>query len=182
MNRSRLLTDRMTALAFLHERMLDCPEWLRRLTPEQVHDLADLMVQWQPPSPLAFLYDRMRNCPDWLRRLTPGQIEDVADLIARWSFPTEGNQILPLEEIERRELLRAVTLCQGNVIKAAKALEIGKTTIYKKLRVWGYTVKNRILLAQASVLGSETNFRGLGLGKTIPSPRNESVNSSHRGF
>lgn len=182
MMRSLLLNTRMAALAFLHQRMLDCPGWFQKLTPEQIEEVADLMVQWQPPSALAFLYDRMRNCPDWLRRLTPGQIEDIADLMAQWPLPTENNQIIPMEEIERRELIRAVRLCHGNVIKAAKALEIGKTTMYKKLRLWGYTVKNRVLLAQASVLGHGTKFRDLDLGKTIPSPRNEPASSSHRGL
>ena len=103
-------------------------------------------------SALAYLYDNMRDFPAWFRRLTPGQIEDIADIMAQWQLPQLGSKIVPLEETERREVLRAITLCEGSVPAAAKALRVGKTTMYNKLRQWGYTARNRILLAQASVL------------------------------
>jgi Bacterial regulatory protein, Fis family len=101
---------------------------------------------------LAFLYDRINDRPDWFRRLTPRQMEEIADVMVQWQLPNESNKILPMEEIERRELLRALVICQGNANKAAKALKIGKTTMYTKLRRWGYAVSGHLLLAQASVL------------------------------
>jgi DNA-binding NtrC family response regulator len=122
-------------------------------------------------SALAFLYDRMRDCPEWFRKLTPGQMEKISEVMVEWQVPSESNRIIPMEEIERRELLRAVMICQGNVISAAKALKIGKTTMYKKLRQWGYVVKNRVLMAQASALG-----------KASASPRNDSTSSPHQHF
>ena len=63
------------------------------------------------------------------------------------------NEILPIDEVERREVIRAITVCGGDVLKAAEALRMGRTTIYRKLRQWGCTIENRLLINQASVLG-----------------------------
>lgn len=182
MTNSPLLNARACALAFLYEQMADCPTWFQSLTPEQIEDVADLMVQWQPPSSLAFLYDRMKKCPDWFRRLTPRQIQDVADVMVQWQLPRESSRILTMEEIEQREVLRAVMICQGNVIKAAQALNIGKTTIYTKLRKWGYLVNNRVLLAQASALRNPVKLKDRHLGNPSYQPRNEQSNRSHQEF
>jgi DNA-binding NtrC family response regulator len=106
-------------------------------------------------SALAYLYDNMRDFPAWFRRLTPRQLEDIAAAMIQWQVQDEGHRILPMEEIERREVLRAVALCGGSLIKAAKALGIGKSTIHRKLTAWGYTVQNRNLMAQASALAGD---------------------------
>lgn len=102
-------------------------------------------------SALAFLYENMRSFPIWLQKLTPGQLEDLAKLMIRWQSTTD-NTIEPLEEVEKREVLRAVMNCHGDTLKAAKALKIGKTTIYRKLKQWGYNLEKQLLLGQASVL------------------------------
>lgn len=107
-------------------------------------------------SALAFLYDHIRDFPAWFRRLTPSQLEDVASAMVQWQLPREEQYILPAESIERREFLRAVALCDGNIERAAKALSVGRTTLYRKLKSWGYTVHNRTLLAQAAALSGET--------------------------
>ena len=109
---------------------------------------------------LAYLYDHLQDLPVWFRKLTPRQLEDIADVMAQWDVPIDDHSISPLEEIERREVVRAIRLCGGDVIRAANALRIGKTTIYNKLKLWGYTVQSRILQAQASVLSGETKNTG----------------------
>jgi len=75
--------------------------------------------------------------------------------MTQWQLPGEDRSIVPMDEIERREMLRAVAWCGGIIVKAAAALKIGKTTLYRKLQRWGCKVQNRTLLAQASALGSE---------------------------
>jgi transcriptional regulator of acetoin/glycerol metabolism len=47
--------------------------------------------------------------------------------------------ILPLEETVRRAVLDAVDKCEGNILLAAKYLGVGKTTVYRYLRDWGWT-------------------------------------------
>jgi DNA-binding NtrC family response regulator len=106
-------------------------------------------------SALAFLYDHMPDLPTWMQKLTAPQLNDVAGLMAKWHTPEEGHSILSLEAIERREVLRAVAYCQGNVAKAASILRVGKTTLYNKLKGWGWAIQDRTLLVQASVLADQ---------------------------
>ncbi|MGE5054965.1 MAG: helix-turn-helix domain-containing protein [Acidobacteriota bacterium] len=55
-----------------------------------------------------------------------------------------------MEEIEKREVLRAVVMCDGSILKAAKLLKMGKTSIYRKLMQWGYSVQHRLLTEHKS--------------------------------
>jgi transcriptional regulator of acetoin/glycerol metabolism len=102
-------------------------------------------------SALAYLYDNRRDLPAWFRRLTPGQLEDIAKVMVQWNAASE-NSILPMAETEKREVLRVLVICGGSISKAAKLLQMGKTTIYRKLVEWGYSVEERILIEQASAL------------------------------
>ena len=42
--------------------------------------------------------------------------------------------IAPIAEIERRAILSAIAVTDGNKLEAAKLLGIGKTTLYRKLK------------------------------------------------
>ena len=64
----------------------------------------------------------------------------------------ESAGIPNLQDLERDVILRAIRVCEGDMVKAAAALGIGKTTIYRKLREWGYTAR---LLSQASAPNAE---------------------------
>lgn len=104
-----------------------------------------------------FVYDSLLDLPAWFRRLSPGQVQDIARVMATWRKPhatvtreaTQMEQnILPLEEIERQAILNAIKACHGNIHKAAAALRVGRTTVYRKLRSWG----DGSLLMKASAL------------------------------
>jgi hypothetical protein len=101
----------------------------------------------------AFLYDHLNDFPVWIRKLSRGQLENIARVMIAWHATIgERADIVPIDEIKRREVIRAISLSGGDVMKAAGALKMGKTTIYRKLRQWGYSVENRLLVHQASVL------------------------------
>ena len=108
---------------------------------------------------LGHIYTNLLDLPTWFRRLTPGQLEDIARLMANWRNPAaradcgrpEQISIPNLADVERDAVRRAIQLCDGNVLRAAKALNIGKTTIYRKLRIWG---ENSKLVSQAAALGA----------------------------
>lgn len=93
---------------------------------------------------LAFVYDAIHSQGpqgrQWLRSLSPTQVQDIAEIIMLWERirrpmldPMPHTEVLPVREIERREILKALETF-GSVVKAARALGIGKTTMYRKLR------------------------------------------------
>jgi len=48
-----------------------------------------------------------------------------------------GGRFLSLEEMERRAIRRAVTVCEGNLSLAARKLGIGRSTLYRKMQQYG---------------------------------------------
>ncbi len=46
----------------------------------------------------------------------------------------KSDELLPLEELERRAILRALRESGGDKLAAARLLGIGKTTLYRKLK------------------------------------------------
>jgi two-component system response regulator HydG len=71
--------------------------------------------------------------------LGSGPVLHVADLPTNLQHPTtervpEKNELLPLEELERRAILRTLREMAGDKLAAARILGIGKTTLYRKLK------------------------------------------------
>lgn len=107
---------------------------------------------------LAFIYDHICGAPAWIRRLTPNQIEAIATLLSAWHSTTGGNcEITPLAELEKREITRALDLFNGDVAAAARALRIGKTTLYRRMKQWGHFSENRVLMHKAAALAQVGN-------------------------
>jgi len=51
--------------------------------------------------------------------------------------------ILPMQELERRAIQRALSICRGNVSQAARQLHIGQATLYRKIKKYDL-VPNRV--------------------------------------
>jgi DNA-binding NtrC family response regulator len=71
--------------------------------------------------------------------LGSGPIVHVADLPSSLQHSTserapEKDELLPLEELERRAILRTLRETSGDKLAAARILGIGKTTLYRKLK------------------------------------------------
>jgi DNA-binding NtrC family response regulator len=71
--------------------------------------------------------------------LGSGPIVSVADLPSNLHYPSserapEKDELLPLEELERRAILRMLRETGGDKLAAARLLGIGKTTLYRKLK------------------------------------------------
>ncbi len=70
------------------------------------------------------------------------QVEDLPDKI-RTSRPppqlsgTAMSELLTLEEVERRHVIRVLAACDGNRTDAAKMLDLDRKTLYRKLLRWG---------------------------------------------
>jgi hypothetical protein len=102
---------------------------------------------------LAFLYDNLAEFPAWIRRLTPGQMADLAAIVSRWhARRAEMEDVVPLDWIEKQEVTRAIAKFNGDVCAAAKALGMGKTTIYRRLKKWGCSGESWQRMSQAAAL------------------------------
>ena len=71
--------------------------------------------------------------------LGSGPLVHVADLPSNLQYPAserapEKDELLPLEELERRAILRTLRETSGDKMAAARILGIGKTTLYRKLK------------------------------------------------
>jgi DNA-binding NtrC family response regulator len=80
--------------------------------------------------------------------LGSGPIISVADLPSNLQYPAtqrapEKNELLPLEELERRAILRTLRETSGDKLAAARILGIGKTTLYRKLKQYNMEAEAR---------------------------------------
>jgi DNA-binding NtrC family response regulator len=102
---------------------------------------------------LAFIYDHLSDFPSWVQRLTPRQVEQLATILSRWAGSNGQHEpVQPMEDVEKREFTRALAVCHGDVCEAAKALGIGKTTFYRRLKHWGYNPSTWRAISQAAAL------------------------------
>jgi len=72
------------------------------------------------------------------------QVEDLPDKIRNRQTPRSSSitanelpELLTLEEVERRHVLRVLEACHGNRTDAAKILGLDRKTLYRKLLRWG---------------------------------------------
>ena len=49
--------------------------------------------------------------------------------------------LLPMKEVEKKYVLETFDLCNRNCSKTAKVLEMGRTTLWRRLKEWGVDVK-----------------------------------------
>jgi len=71
--------------------------------------------------------------------LGSGPILHVGDLPSNLHYAPaetlpESDELVPLEELERRAIFRALRETSGDKLAAARLLGIGKTTLYRKLK------------------------------------------------
>ena len=71
--------------------------------------------------------------------LGSGPILHVGDLPSSLQYTSmeklpENDELVPLEALERRAILRALRETAGDKLAAARLLGIGKTTLYRKLK------------------------------------------------
>jgi two-component system response regulator HydG len=66
------------------------------------------------------------------------QVKDLPSPVLNYFGPAAGGQeIVTLEDLERRAILQTLEFADGDPLRTAKLLGIGKTTIYRKLKEFG---------------------------------------------
>jgi len=85
----------------------------------------------------------LENCVERAGAFTTGPVIHVSDLptpisqLQGENVPigtVAANKIMPMSEIERQTILNAIAQLNGDKLKAARVLGIGKTTLYRKLK------------------------------------------------
>ena len=64
---------------------------------------------------------------------------DKVEIYVKHLVPEE-EEIVPFKEFEKRIIEKALRVCDGNVIKAAKELRLGQATVYRKIKTYGISV------------------------------------------
>ena len=109
-------------------------------------DALKLMLNYDWPGNVR----ELENCLERACALTSGPTVQIGDLPTTLrNFPAqepvvavslESSGIRTLAEHEKRAILHAITTLNGDKLKAAKQLGIGKTTLYRRLKEYGSTV------------------------------------------
>jgi two-component system response regulator HydG len=85
----------------------------------------------------------LENCLERACAFTTGPMIHLGDLPAAISqlqgtnvseAGTNPDKIMPMSELERQTILNAIAQLNGDKLKAARMLGIGKTTLYRKLK------------------------------------------------
>jgi len=84
----------------------------------------------------------LENAVERAVALGSGPILHAGDLPSNLQYNSaeklpESDELLPLEELERRAIFRALRETGGDKLAAARLLGIGKTTLYRKLKQYG---------------------------------------------
>ena len=109
-------------------------------------DALKLMLNYEWPGNVR----ELENCLERACALTSGPTIHIADLpTALQNFHTqtpvlpvslESSGITRLADMEKRAILHAITILNGDKLEAARQLGIGKTTLYRKLKEYGSVV------------------------------------------
>ena len=100
----------------------------------------------------------LENCLERAAALASGPVINAADLPPqlqhanglRLAVANDPRRILPLAEVEKQAIMDALTQLNGDKLMTAKMLQIGKTTLYRKLKEYGITDRWAITVAQDS--------------------------------
>ena len=81
----------------------------------------------------------LENCIERAVAMSSGPLIHAADLPTNLQHPAsdrapQTDELLPLEELERRAILRMLRETNHDKLRAARMLGIGKTTLYRKLK------------------------------------------------
>jgi transcriptional regulator with PAS, ATPase and Fis domain len=83
--------------------------------------------------------------------------EPQSPSLAASGLSYNGCPVLPLSEVEKREILRAIEYTKGDRTVAAALLGIGRTTLYRKLKEYGFDDGSSLSLgALSDALNSPT--------------------------
>jgi DNA-binding NtrC family response regulator len=140
------LRDRTEDIALLVDHFLQVSTYGGRQRLQITQDAMDCLMAYPWPGNIR----ELRNCIERLSVLADKQVLTADDLpvaitrAGRRAEPTdEPSSDLPLDEVERRHILRTLERHGWNKKRVASILEIDTKTLYNKLRRYGVPLKSR---------------------------------------
>jgi len=137
------LRERMNDIPLIANHILDkyCKDKCER--PELTDEAVDWLITYGWPGNVR----ELENCMRSVLAFSSGPLITVRDLplnIQRSAnlFPElsdQSDELVPLQELERRAIFRAMDRAHGDKVLAARLLGIGKTTLYRKLNSYRYS-------------------------------------------
>jgi DNA-binding NtrC family response regulator len=133
----------------LRERRQDIPPFIAHFLGRIVRDSGEGKIFSQEALKAMMVYDwpgnvrELENCVERTFAFTSGSLIHTADLppeIANFSSPEPSNgngharKIIRIAELEKQTIMNAVAELNGDKLRAARLLGIGKTTLYRKLK------------------------------------------------
>ena len=104
------------------------------------HDAMKLLQLYDWPANVR----ELENCLERALAMSPGPVLQPADFpphirtaALRSVLPGKQSRILPLADLEKQAILEALQQLNGDKLMTARALGIGKTTLYRKLKEYG---------------------------------------------
>ena len=134
------LRERKEDVRLLAERFLDRIGEGRSVRPSISTEAMKLLLLYEWPGNVR----ELENCLERAAAMSPGPVLQSSDFpphirsaALRTTAPGRPARILPLAELEKQAILEALQQLNGDKLMTARALGIGKTTLYRKLKEYG---------------------------------------------
>lgn len=134
------LRERKEDIRLLAEHFLDRIGEGKNVRPTISTEAMKLLLLYEWPGNVR----ELENCLERAAAMSPGPVLQSSDFpphirtaALRASAPGRQTKILPLAELEKQAILDALQQLNGDKLMTARALGIGKTTLYRKLKEYG---------------------------------------------
>jgi DNA-binding NtrC family response regulator len=120
----------------------DCTELIKRIKENSAR--IEVLVAGTNP-PISTAVEAIRSgASDYLEKPLHADVFEQALRAAFTRYRNFQATIVPFRDVEKQAIRNAMAQAEGDKIKAARLLSIGKTTLYRKLREYGdYTRRRR---------------------------------------
>jgi DNA-binding NtrC family response regulator len=119
----------------------DCPQLIKRIKENSAR--IEVLVAGTNP-PISTAVEAIRSgASDYLEKPLDTGILEQALIDAFKRYRNHQSLIMPFREMEKQAIRNAMAQAEGDKMKAARLLSIGKTTLYRKLREYGDHTRRR---------------------------------------
>ena len=134
------LRERKEDIRLLAEHFLDRIGEGKTVRPTISTEAMKLLLLYEWPGNVR----ELENCLERAAAMSPGPVLQSSDFpphirtaALRTATPGRQTRIMPLAELEKQAILDALQQLNGDKLMTARALGIGKTTLYRKLKEYG---------------------------------------------